>query len=321
MFAFEMNFAREINFTDLNFLDTSGNLTSINYCPGKKRYFVFTNYAFDIPSAGQIAILDSNKNIIDKIGTPYNIHYQYTTKRINLENIIIGGMVRNIDNYDKNIALVNYNQLGFENSLFEIKLNETQDYPAFFKTFDFLFSNNIFLTGTINFIVSETFTYFQETNNSFTICNLNEELELKWQKFYGGNAYYNMYYSKATDDGGFIVLGTVYDENKAENYRDIYLLKVDSLGNYIPATIPENPVTNNYNIYPNPGNDYFNLDLSSQQYPVELKVYDISGKLLSSETIENNYQRIHTSDLKSGLYFIRITDNNKLEKTVKWVKQ
>ena len=232
---------------------------------------------------------------------------------------MFGGRITE-DGHNRNVGISINNLVHESMSIFQ-EGNENEDIPAFYKTFDFIDISNIYFCGTLDFIYFPDNYFYHNIDNYFFIDLLNENLNLKWQKYYGGDAYYTLYNSLATDDGGFIVLGTVYDENKAENYRDIYLLKVDSLGNYIPATIPENPVTNNYNIYPNPGNDYFNLDLSSQQYPVELKVYDISGKLLSSETIENNYQRIHTSDLKSGLYFIRITDNNKLEKTVKWVKQ
>lgn len=72
----------------------------------------------------------------------------------------------------------------------------------------------------------------------------------------------------------------------------------------------------NLSIYPNPANDSFNLNLSEQ---ANLKIYDISGRLVK-QTTRNNNEAISLNGLKSGLYLVSIEVNGKIS-TQKLIKQ
>ncbi|MBK0382263.1 T9SS type A sorting domain-containing protein [Pedobacter sp. SD-b] len=80
-----------------------------------------------------------------------------------------------------------------------------------------------------------------------------------------------------------------------------------------------------FSFYPNPAIDYLNVNLISKEASTAtLSVYDLSGKLIResihSFNIGNNTVRVNTSDLQSGSYLLRITDNkSKLIQTRKFL--
>ncbi|HAI18105.1 MAG TPA: hypothetical protein DCM10_08845 [Xanthomarina gelatinilytica] len=69
-------------------------------------------------------------------------------------------------------------------------------------------------------------------------------------------------------------------------------------------------------IYPNPTNDYFKVEKSSNVNIESIRIYNISGKLVKEFTESERY---NVSDLNSGFYFLRIkTDKSQtIKKLVK----
>ena len=61
------------------------------------------------------------------------------------------------------------------------------------------------------------------------------------------------------------------------------------------------------NIYPNPGNGTFNLEVSEQASRVE--VFSITGQLVYSQVISDQRFSIDLSDLNKGVYLIKLTDD------------
>lgn len=59
-------------------------------------------------------------------------------------------------------------------------------------------------------------------------------------------------------------------------------------------------------IYPNPTNDYFKVEKSSNVNIESIRIYNISGKLVKEFTESERY---NVSDLNSGFYFLRIKTN------------
>lgn len=318
VFIIKLNEQMELEYSNTFYEEEDGICTGFMFDSIVQKYYMYTYMGFSLLSPGQIVIMNSEFMMDTIIPTPKNIHYQYTIKYLNDSTYILGGRVIDFD--DLNIAL-SVNNLNHESvAYFEIENEIVDDIPCFYKTFDFYSKENVFLTGTLNFIFYINNIYFHEVDNRFVITKLDERLNFKWQKFYGGDAYYTLYNSIATEDGGFIVIGTIYDENKAENLRDIYILKVDSLGNYIPANIDNEINESKIVIYPNPGTDYFELDLRSEKMPVKMELYDMAGKQVLNLNIENTYQKVNTAHFTKGIYLIRLTNRNNLQKTVKWIK-
>ena len=60
-------------------------------------------------------------------------------------------------------------------------------------------------------------------------------------------------------------------------------------------------------IYPNPANNFININNLSHNDIIELKLFNINGRLVKNiKTSNKNIIRINTIDLISGIYFIHI---------------
>ncbi|UZT96346.1 T9SS type A sorting domain-containing protein [Chryseobacterium fluminis] len=71
------------------------------------------------------------------------------------------------------------------------------------------------------------------------------------------------------------------------------------------------------NVYPNPTADYITLQISSQEKPKEVSVYDLSGKLVMQQAVSND--RLDLSSLMKGIYLL-VFKNSDL-KPVKIIKK
>lgn len=63
-----------------------------------------------------------------------------------------------------------------------------------------------------------------------------------------------------------------------------------------------------FNIYPNPTDSGFVTISSTNNDAMNVQVFDILGKQIKNETLTNN--TLNVSDLKSGIYLVKIVQNN-----------
>ena len=74
-------------------------------------------------------------------------------------------------------------------------------------------------------------------------------------------------------------------------------------------------------IYPNPATDFIKLKIENYEVQnLRYQIYDINGSLLLSNKVEGNETSIAMSNLLSATYFLKVTDNNKVIKTFKIIK-
>ena len=68
-------------------------------------------------------------------------------------------------------------------------------------------------------------------------------------------------------------------------------------------------------IYPNPALDQFTLSIEiKNKEDLSLKIYDVIGKLISTEKIYQNDQKINVDKLNNGVYWIEVQSSNWTEK-------
>ena len=68
-------------------------------------------------------------------------------------------------------------------------------------------------------------------------------------------------------------------------------------------------------IYPNPALDQFTLSIEiKNNEDLTLKIYDVIGKLISTEKIHQNDQKINVDKLDNGVYWIEVQSSNWTEK-------
>lgn len=76
------------------------------------------------------------------------------------------------------------------------------------------------------------------------------------------------------------------------------------------TTTPDATVSPDFDIYPNPAGNFFNITLRNME-DANLEIYDLKGELVMKTIIEkSSYERINTEALKSGLYLVRLSNGN-----------
>jgi len=71
-------------------------------------------------------------------------------------------------------------------------------------------------------------------------------------------------------------------------------------------------------VYPNPGKGEFHIE--SEAVIQSLKVYNTTGQLVISQTINGLKADVNAASLSNGVYFIQVEKDNTIEK-IRWVKQ
>jgi hypothetical protein len=201
------------------------------------------------------------------------------------------------------------------------KGGDTISYAGVNNNVDFVTKDNIYYGGTSNFIV---YQWPWQTDNSWLILvNLDSNLNLNWQRFYGGDAFYHLWGLLATQDGGCMMYAVRYDENTQFEEYDVYILKVDSNG--LLTSTGEGPhiPINELIIYPNPARDQITV-----RYP---GIFDHREReIIIYNSLGNAMRRIYRHpgqveepvdicNLPPGLYIAVLTSDGKRIATGKFV--
>jgi len=74
-------------------------------------------------------------------------------------------------------------------------------------------------------------------------------------------------------------------------------------------------------VYPNPATDFVKLKIKNYEVlNLRYQLYDINARLLQDSKVEGNETNIVMSNYVSTTYFLKVTDNNKVIKTFKIIK-
>ena len=77
--------------------------------------------------------------------------------------------------------------------------------------------------------------------------------------------------------------------------------------------------TINFSIYPNPAREFLIIKSTELSNSTLAIIYDISGKEILSQTINNGESKIRIDMLKNGVYFLKIKNNDKMN-VLKFIK-
>ncbi|MDD4374398.1 MAG: T9SS type A sorting domain-containing protein [Bacteroidales bacterium] len=199
--------------------------------------------------------------------------------------------------------------------------SDTVDFPAFTNGIDFRNKDSIFIGGTHNMPYFVVDPGQQPVPTWFVILQTDSLLNVRWERFYGGNANYLMMNLIATRDGGCLVAGTRYDYmNDPVPQTDIIVLKLNSEGLLVgDHELPETQMHEAI-VYPNPGTDALQIRLAVQHPTALLELYDANGRLVLSQQLHQKENRIAVDHLPSGTYIYRLSADTGLMEKGKWVK-
>ncbi|MBR9860243.1 T9SS type A sorting domain-containing protein [bacterium] len=114
----------------------------------------------------------------------------------------------------------------------------------------------------------------------------------------------------AVESGDYYVI--IMDKNGCESQSNTVTLSLTN------GVLNESEIA--FNLYPNPAENYTNLELKQNMIGANVTILDIQGKVIQSLTALNNKQRIELSKLQTGLYYIKVERDSQIY-TQRIVKQ
>jgi hypothetical protein len=282
--------------------------------PDKNGYFAFFSHYSEIYGTnGQLLTLDKNLDSLDIDSIPLGIYDFYSPAYLIDSSLLLYGKRGGYNyGYDLNVISMNINAglINFEH----FGKADTVDWPANSKGIS-RYNENIYIAGTSNLEISNPF--FSTQQSWFYLVKLHEDLTIKWQKWYGGDAYYHLYSINATKDGGCVMAGTRYDYQTQNQERDVYILKVNEDG-ILTWTYNFPETTRQVIVYPIPGHD--EIRIAAQQHSLKFDLFSTEGHRILSTEIEIQ-DKISTSHIPKGIYFYKIYNpDSEIIATGKWVK-
>ncbi len=269
---------------------------------------------------GQIVFLDSMLEWVDIKGIPESVLSYNDAMYIDETHYLLTGKktLYNSNPQDDQIAIMLMDTADMIQDIQLLGAADTIDYPGFYSNLDFIDANDIYFSGVKNLPLVGPFS---PVDSWFFLNKLNSSLEVQWQKFYGGNAFYWVWLTIATQDGGCLMAGTRYDYITQTNLRDVYILKVDEdglvtgFGDGPPQIIAHDAI-----VYPNPGSSYLKIQSGPQINGAVFEMFDMTGKAVAREILNGRLVEINTGPLPTGTYTYRISWQNRLVGSGKWVK-
>ena len=103
------------------------------------------------------------------------------------------------------------------------------------------------------------------------------------------------------------------------SYSEYYL--IPRVGADLNTGLPQYLTENDVVVYPNPVSDQLTVTLRTDAFRVsEMAVYDLNGKLVMAQPVEDNQISVNAARLATGNYFLRLSDG-KSSVTTKFVKK
>lgn len=202
------------------------------------------------------------------------------------------------------------------------------------------------LSSQITVIDRDTYDYFVHSDSSISTLSMNRDQINVYPK---RNLFIKKYHSNGNLDKNFNTTG-IYEFNLS----DINNFETDDIPMSIifyddkilvagQSQIPQSGVYSNYtltrfiqttlssntlkkekiSLYPNPVLDYLKIGLKSISYPISIKIINSVNQVTFKSNIQkvNNAFKINIANLKSGIYILKIVDNEKNIFTKKFLKK
>jgi|GEM_PF-1722824 len=269
-------------------------------------------------SPSQFITFDSDFSITKIDSLPGKLDAYQNTRKLNDSDIILTGL-RNFENSSPRTDKIGILKL---DTSFHIKKeiflgpDDTVTYPAYNTNLDLLNLQNIFLGGVVNQDWGGIFSY----NKSYIILGkIDSSLNLKWQKYFGGDTYYMVWSIIATTDGGCIIGASTNDFAIMGTQRDVYILKVDSNGLITGIHQPPTNTANNILVYPNPGFDI--LYVKTQLGNAIFQLYDLMGREVCNKDLIPGQNVLQVQNLNAGIYVYKVVKNSQMIECGKWIKE
>lgn len=314
---FLYRFNAEYDTTRTKVIDYMGNgqgVSDIVFSPDSSEIWTLC-YGIHSPDGSRVVMdtvfnILSTQDLLESFSPNMNVHWHTDS------TLLLAGNYRHIGSspQDNDIGITktdtSFSGLDFK----YLGAPDTIDYPAWHKTFDFMHEDTIYYAGTHNVEIG----FWPEQESWIVVGHLDRNLNTRAEMYWGGDAYYRTYDISCTSDGGCIISASKYDYLTQEDEYDVVILKLsreDFLSNVGNISFPS---FRESAIFPNPGNDFINIEPISEGLIFIL--YDSSGKLVAEKQLSGKQGKLCTKSLNPGIYFYQTCSNNKVISSGKWIK-
>ena len=182
-------------------------------------------------------------------------------------------------------------------------------------------AGNIIHTKDSGFVVCGTVgtpdlvPYDTTRTTNFYVVKIDKNGDTLWTRSVGIDAVWEIgEHIQQTNDGGYIISGN--RETLAQYYNltsDIYVVKLDSLGNFSSYSFISNVQQQavKLNIYPNPSAEFITVNTSS--LGLHYVITDQLGKTVITDKLNAESTRIDIKNLSKGVYFFKVKGQNNAE--------
>ncbi len=165
-------------------------------------------------------------------------------------------------------------------------------------------------TSDEGYIITGETNSYGAGNGDVYLIKTDASGNMQWDKTFGGTASDRGESVQQTSDGGYIIAG--WTHSYGAGYFAVYLIKVGPSGGIEEEKITKhNPKLENIKIFPNPFMNVLRIEGCS-----EVKVYDISGRLVAEVKDRWDGRNAKGKEVKAGFYFIKV-EGKKVGKVVK----
>lgn len=214
--------------------------------------------------------------------------------------------------YDHSVILAKYENDFHqpENMLITEHMNDTVEYPAFYRSMDFReiaeMKCNVFQCSILNEHPGSG-GLMQPFPTGISVIKADQDLNVEWKKRFLRDGNYQAMVINATSDGGCLVAGSLGDF-QARRF-DVFALKIDADGTVGLDEIQEESMAY---VYPNPAKETIRIGGMEAK---ETQVYNTLGQCVLSFC----GNEASVSNLSAGVYLLRVFDSESAVHVLRFV--
>ncbi|MGB4095655.1 MAG: T9SS type A sorting domain-containing protein [Bacteroidales bacterium] len=224
-------------------------------------------------------------------------NWAFSMTKTNDSGYVICGYIQNYDTYGKDVYIMKIDSIGNQ---------------QWYKTYGGIYDDvgrSIYKTNDNGYIITGYTESFGVGNCDVYLIKTDINGDILWARTYGGAENDVGYSVQQTNDNGYIISGST--RSFGDGSSDVYLIKTDENGNI--------EFINNFNkkisldIFPNPNNGTFTIQLDEAHSNVSIYVYDLNGRIVYSKNglfDQLNTEIIKLPDVSDGLYYLHLSSEN-----------
>jgi D-alanyl-D-alanine carboxypeptidase len=128
-----------------------------------------------------------------------------------------------------------------------------------------------------------------------------------------GGTFFGYINENMVDTTSKVCISVMTNQDSVNNggLRNIVIAALHKVTLKMPANISNyNFESNEVSIFPNPANEIIKIDLGKIYPNSHVEIYDITGKLILKEELQEKLSSISTEKIDNGIYFLKITEND-----------